>query len=135
MGMKPHGIKLLPAITLFALLLTACSAGQPAGSDPDQNEPSENVPSQGEPAPSANGNDSSNSDNTAPVVYFTSDISPEGLLAVYETLGWEPTGKVAVKLSTGEPPASNYLRPELIKDIKRFRILSSRYRNRRKNLA
>ena len=115
--MKPHGIKLLPAITLFALLLTACSAGQPSGSDTDQNEPSENVPSQGEPAPSANENDSSNSDNTAPVVYFTSDISPEGLLAVYEALGWEPTGKVAVKLSTGEPPASNYLRPELIKDL------------------
>lgn len=53
----------------------------------------------------------------APVVYFTSDITPEGLTAVYEKLGWTPTGKVAVKLSTGEPPASNYLRPELIKDV------------------
>lgn len=53
----------------------------------------------------------------SPVVYFTSDISPEGLVAVYEKLGWNPTGKVAVKLSTGEPPASNYLRPELIKDL------------------
>ena len=52
-----------------------------------------------------------------PVVYMTTDISPEGLLAVYEALGWQPTGKVAVKLSTGEPPASNYLRPELIKDL------------------
>ena len=53
----------------------------------------------------------------APVVYFTSDISPEGLVAVYKALNWEPSGKVAVKLSTGEPPASNYLRPELIKDL------------------
>lgn len=52
-----------------------------------------------------------------PIVYFTSDITPEGLIAVYEKLGWNPTGKVAVKLSTGEPPASNYLRPELIKDL------------------
>ena len=52
-----------------------------------------------------------------PVVYFTDDISPEGLVAVYEALNWTPTGKVAVKLSTGEPPASNYLRPELIKDL------------------
>lgn len=51
------------------------------------------------------------------VVYFTSDISPAGLMAVYETLGWQPQGKVAVKLSTGEPPASNYLAPELIKDL------------------
>lgn len=55
--------------------------------------------------------------NDAPVVYFTSDITPEGLTAVYEKLGWNPTGNVAVKLSTGEPPASNYLRPELIKDL------------------
>ena len=55
-----------------------------------------------------------------PTVYFSSDISPEGLLAVYEAVGWEPTGKVAVKLSTGEIPASNYLRPELIKDLVQF---------------
>ncbi|MBR3166692.1 MAG: DUF362 domain-containing protein [Lachnospiraceae bacterium] len=53
----------------------------------------------------------------APVVYFTSDISPEGLVAVYRALKWAPSGKVAVKLSTGEPPYSNYLRPELIKDL------------------
>ena len=52
-----------------------------------------------------------------PAVYMTTDISPEGLMAVYEALGWEPTGKLAVKLSTGEPPASNYLRPELIRDL------------------
>ena len=41
-------------------------------------------------------------------------ITPEGLMAVYQALQWEPQGRVAVKLSTGEPPASNYLRPELI---------------------
>ena len=52
-----------------------------------------------------------------PVVYFTDDISPEGLVAVYKALNWEPTGKVAVKLSTGEVPYSNYLRPELIADL------------------
>lgn len=53
----------------------------------------------------------------ASVVYMTTDISPAGLMAVYEALGWEPEGKVAVKLSTGEPPASNYLKPELIQDL------------------
>ena len=52
-----------------------------------------------------------------PIVYFTSDISPEGLMAVYEALDVELIGKVAVKISTGEPPASNYLRPELIADL------------------
>lgn len=50
-------------------------------------------------------------------VYFTSDITPEALVEIYEALGWTPTGNVAVKMSTGEPPASNYLRPELIKDL------------------
>ncbi len=53
----------------------------------------------------------------ASVVYMTTDISPEGLMAVYEMLDWTPTGKVAVKLSTGEPPASNYLQPELIANL------------------
>ena len=47
-------------------------------------------------------------------VYITSDISPEGLLAVYEALGREATGKVAVKLSTGEPGGHNFLQPSLI---------------------
>ncbi|MBR1672482.1 MAG: DUF362 domain-containing protein [Fretibacterium sp.] len=55
--------------------------------------------------------------DSAPVVFMTTDISPEGLRAIYEALKWRPEGKVAVKISTGEPPASNYLRPELIKDL------------------
>ena len=55
--------------------------------------------------------------NAPPIVYMTTDISPEGLMAVYNALNWSPTGDVAVKLSTGEPPASNYLRPELIADL------------------
>ena len=54
-----------------------------------------------------------------PVVYFTSDISAEGLERIYEALGWTPEGNVAVKISTGEPPASNYLRAELIGDLVR----------------
>lgn len=53
----------------------------------------------------------------APVVYMTTDISPEGLMAIYEALEWTPTGKVAVKISTGESENSNHLRPEFIKDL------------------
>ena len=53
----------------------------------------------------------------APPVYFTSDITAEGLVRIYDTLGWTPEGRTAVKISTGEPPASNYLRPELIGDL------------------
>lgn len=53
----------------------------------------------------------------APVVYFMKEISPASLVKVYDALGWTPTGKVGVKMSTGEPPAANYLRPALIKDL------------------
>lgn len=51
------------------------------------------------------------------MVYYLSDISPEAMVEIYNALQWSPTGKVAVKLSTGEPPDSNYLLPELIKDL------------------
>ena len=49
-----------------------------------------------------------------PVVYFTKDISPEALVKLYEALGVEAQGKVAVKISTGESEKSNHLRPEFI---------------------
>lgn len=70
-------------------------------------------------APESEGQEDRLTDVTSeqPVVYFTSDISAQGLVNVYKALGWEPAGKVAVKISTGEPPASNYLRPELIGDL------------------
>jgi hypothetical protein len=50
----------------------------------------------------------------APEVYFTKDISPEGLVKLYEALGVEAKGKVAVKISTGESEKSNHLRPDFI---------------------
>lgn len=51
-----------------------------------------------------------------PTVYMTTDISAEGLMAIYEALGASPSGNIAVKLSTGEP-GSNYLRTDLIGDL------------------
>ena len=55
-----------------------------------------------------------------PIVYMTKEITPEGLMNSYLALDWNPEGKTAVKLSTGEPPASNYLRPELIQDVVQY---------------
>lgn len=52
------------------------------------------------------------------IVYMTTEISPEAMMKIYKALGSGVTGEnIAVKLSTGEPPASNYLDPELIKDL------------------
>lgn len=57
------------------------------------------------------------SEATPAKVYMTTDISAEGLVRVYEALGVEATGKVAVKISTGEPGGKNYLKPALIKNL------------------
>ena len=50
-------------------------------------------------------------------VYMTKNIDSDSLVKIYNALGWIPKGKVAVKVSTGEPPASNYLNPQLLKDV------------------
>ena len=50
-------------------------------------------------------------------VYFTSDISPESLVKIYQALGVEAKGNVAIKISTGESSRSNHLSPDLIKNL------------------
>ena len=78
----------------FLSAMTAC-AGNPA--EVQTNEPT--------------------NDGTGAVVYFTKEITPESLVRIYEALGIEAKGRVAVKISTGESSRSNHLRPELIKDL------------------
>lgn len=90
--------------------------GLPAERDIAAEQESEAVTDAGEQEQEP-GTDPETAGKESSVVYFTSDISPEGLMSVYEALGWEPEGKVAAKLSTGEPPASNYLDPALIADL------------------
>lgn len=55
--------------------------------------------------------------NTKPTVYMTTEITPEGLVRVFDALGIKPHGNVAVKISTGEPGGKNYLKPELIGEL------------------
>lgn len=50
-------------------------------------------------------------------VYFYKEINAGNLVKIYEALGREAKGKVAVKLSTGEPGGHNFLQPALIKDL------------------
>lgn len=50
-------------------------------------------------------------------VYFTKEITPESLVRIYEALGVNLKGKVAVKLHSGEKGNQNYLRPEFVKNI------------------
>lgn len=50
-------------------------------------------------------------------VYFTKEITPENIVRMYEKLGVELPGRVAVKLHSGEKGNQNYLRPEFVKPI------------------
>ena len=52
-----------------------------------------------------------------PKVYMFKEINSQNLVRIYEALGREATGRVAVKLSTGEPGGHNFLQPALIKDL------------------
>ncbi|MBD5317882.1 MAG: DUF362 domain-containing protein [Bacteroides sp.] len=51
------------------------------------------------------------------VVYMTREISPEAIVKLYKALGREANGKVAIKISTGEPGGHNFLQPALISDF------------------
>lgn len=50
-------------------------------------------------------------------VYFTTEISPESLVKMYDALGVKLPGKVAVKLHSGEHGNQNYLRPEFVRPL------------------
>ena len=86
-------------LSLAALALVACGSTQTA----PRTEPVVPVSSTESPE--------------APVVYFTSKITPEGLVGIYNALGVKAGGRVAVKISTGESAKSNHLSPALIKDL------------------
>ena len=58
-------------------------------------------------------------DENAPVVYFTKNIDSKAMLFLYIVMMNALPGNVAVKLTTGESQATNYLKPELIGDLVR----------------
>lgn len=50
-------------------------------------------------------------------VYFTREITPENVVRLYEALGVELPGKVAVKVHSGEEGNQNYLHPEFMRPM------------------
>jgi uncharacterized Fe-S center protein len=50
-------------------------------------------------------------------VYMSRQITSDAMLALYAAAGRSLTGRVAVKVHTGESEASNHLRPGFIKDL------------------
>ena len=87
--------KIIITLACMAAMTTACSSTK-TGSDSDSDS-SQVAEAQGEP-----------------IVYFTKEITPESLVKIFRKLGVEPSGNVAVKISTGEGGNTHYLKPELI---------------------
>lgn len=50
-------------------------------------------------------------------VYFTKEITPEKVVEMYQAMGLELPGKVAVKVHSGEKGNQNFLRPEFWKPM------------------
>ena len=46
-------------------------------------------------------------------VYFTKEINSNGLMKAYHALGKKLNGKVAIKISTGEPGGHNFFATEI----------------------
>ncbi len=51
------------------------------------------------------------------VVYFTRDLSPEGLLKIYKKVSAELTGKIGIKLHTGEKNGPNIIPRPWVKNL------------------
>ena len=92
MRMKKTTRYALAALCLAALL-SACSTAGKKNAEAQQSPEEETAPA---------------------VVCFTREITPESLVKIYEALGREAKGRVAVKISTGEMGGNNYLKPALI---------------------
>lgn len=110
-------------ILLCIGMLTGCASEEaPVSSDANSSEASQSVSAPQQSADESVGTseepqtESGAPSADTPTVYMTTDISAEGLVAVYESLNASPSGNIAVKLSTGEP-GSNYLRTDLIGDL------------------
>lgn len=50
-------------------------------------------------------------------IYFTSVITPDSIVKMYKVLDKKLTGRVAVKVHSGEKGNQNYLHPEFLKEI------------------
>ena len=118
--MKQSAFKGIAAVIISAVLIISGSSCIGTGSNTIIPEPGkEQTGNNGNENGNGNGNEngSGNETGTKATVFFTSDISSAGLMKVYEALNVTPSGKVAVKISTGESAKTNYLRPEFIKDL------------------
>lgn len=81
-------------------------------------ESAESVESASSSSASSSSASSASASSEAPQVYFTRALDSAGLQAVFAAIGRElGSGKIGVKLSSGEPGGNHYLKGDLIADL------------------
>ncbi len=106
-GHKEYVMKLFPkmaALVVAMLIVAGCSSGTKA-----TNAAPATQPQRAKLAYEVE-------DTNAPVVYFTKDVSAQGLLKVYKALNQEKQGKVGIKVSFGGA-TEQYLNPQLLTEL------------------
>ncbi len=119
--MTVKGLFAALAAAVMLLSLTACDSGKapPVPSEPLES-PSSQTPAPAPPESESVPPDAGSSEPEEPeepgdpIVYMTTEITPEGLEKAFAALGRTPVGKVAVKIHFGEPGGNFYLDPQLI---------------------
>lgn len=91
--------RIILAFSLFALALTGCNNKQTSQTSQDNSEKQETISVQ------------------KPTVFVTREITPAAIVKMYQALGREATGRIAVKISTGESEKTGYLRPNMLKPL------------------
>lgn len=110
---------LIPIILTSLLIITGCDTNVAKSSNnsvKSSNNTQQQQPKQfQEIHPQVNGKALrfQTEDKNAPVIYFTKDMSAQGLLKVYKALQQEKKGKVAIKVSFGGAD-EQYLNPQLL---------------------
>ncbi|WP_273402014.1 DUF362 domain-containing protein [Traorella massiliensis] len=87
-----------------------------AGCSSEKSEAEENILPQKEVVEEEIEEPEDNVQGETSLVYMSENISSDSLIAIFDALGAQIEGNVAVKLSTGEP-GNNYLRTDLIGDL------------------
>lgn len=105
--------------TVATAALGGCAQGEQSSSSEDSQD-SEVVQSEEQSTTTSTTGAEIKTDRSTPgavKVYATRNITPEGLLAVYKALGWQPTGNVGIKLHMGEEGNPYYLQPALLEQL------------------
>jgi uncharacterized Fe-S center protein len=96
--------------------LTACGGqASPAEKSQQTDNPDSGNTDHGQNA--QQGSSSAATSAKAPAVYFARAVDPKALQVVFDSIGAGLSGKVGVKLSTGEPGGNHYLKADLISGL------------------